>query len=251
MIAWREKFKAFGIHFLVTLALAAVAAWIIFGIWFPAPFAAMVGGYELFFLVVGCDLALGPLMSLVIYNSRKSRRELILDYTLVAIVQLGALVYGVSIVSGSRPVYVAFSQDRFEVVSAADITPKELAAATDPKFRKLPWSGPQVVAVFVPLAQHNDALFEALKGNEEHMRPKFYVPYESQLPAVLKSALPLAELEKRHPKSTVILAEARRNAGRPDTDLRWLPVRCRLAFWTVFIDATTGAPVSYVNFDPY
>ena len=74
MIVWREKFVATGIHFLVTLTLAACAAALIFLVWFPDPFQTMIGGTELFLLVVGCDLALGPLISLVIYNSRKSRR---------------------------------------------------------------------------------------------------------------------------------------------------------------------------------
>jgi hypothetical protein len=77
MIVWREKLVATAIHFGATLVLGAIAAALIFLVWYPAPFQKMVGGTELFMLVVGCDLALGPLMSLVIYNSRKSRRELL------------------------------------------------------------------------------------------------------------------------------------------------------------------------------
>ena len=62
--------------------------------------------------MVGCDLALGPLVSLVIYNSRKSRRELVFDYSVVAVVQIAAMVYGVYVVAESRPVYIAFLKDR-------------------------------------------------------------------------------------------------------------------------------------------
>ena len=61
MINWREKFVAFAIHFGVTATLGACAAALIFLVWFPRPFATMIGGTELFLLVVGCDLALGPL----------------------------------------------------------------------------------------------------------------------------------------------------------------------------------------------
>ena len=46
MIVWREKFIATAIHFLVTLALAACAAALIFLVWFPSPFATMIGGTE-------------------------------------------------------------------------------------------------------------------------------------------------------------------------------------------------------------
>ena len=54
----------------------------------------------------------------MIYNSRKSRRELLMDYSVVGVVQLAALVYGVFVLAGTRPVYVAFNQDRIEVASA-------------------------------------------------------------------------------------------------------------------------------------
>ena len=43
MINWREKFLAFGIHFLATLLLGACAAALIFLVWFPDPFETMVG----------------------------------------------------------------------------------------------------------------------------------------------------------------------------------------------------------------
>src|SRR6185295_6093639 len=63
MIVWREKVKAFAIHFLVTLTLSAAAATLVFLIWFPDPFADMLGGTKLFGVLVACDLGLGPLTS--------------------------------------------------------------------------------------------------------------------------------------------------------------------------------------------
>ena len=110
-IAWREKFIATAIHFGVTLALAACAAALIFLVWFPDPFETMIGGTELFMLVVGCDLALGPLISLVIYDSRKSRRELVTDYSIVGTVQLAALASWVrSSLAGTPSRATGFSQ---------------------------------------------------------------------------------------------------------------------------------------------
>src|SRR4051794_23194912 len=179
MIVWREKFIATAVHFLVTLTLAACAAALIFLVWFPDPFQTMIGGTELFILVVGCDLALGPLISLVIYNSRKSRRELLMDYSIVGAVQIAALVYGIFILAGTRPVYVAFSTDTLEVVTARDISDVELAAAKNPAYASLPLNGPRFVGIEVPEKEHNDAVFEAMRGNEEHMRPRFFVAYEA------------------------------------------------------------------------
>src|SRR5690349_24984985 len=116
MIVWRDKFRAFSLHFLVTLGMASAAAVVIFLIWYPEPSQTMLGGTRFFLLVTICDLVLGPLTSLVIYNSKKSRRALLFDYSLIGVVQLTAFVYGVMSMANARPIYVAFVKDRFEVV---------------------------------------------------------------------------------------------------------------------------------------
>lgn len=251
MIVWREKFIAAAIHFLATLALAACAAALIFLVWFPHPFATMIGGTKLFLLVVGCDLTLGPLLSLVIYNSGKSRRELITDYSIIGAVQIAALVYGVFILAGTRPVYVAFSKDRLEVVSARDISDAELAAAKAPVYGSLPLTGPRFVAIEVPAAEQQDAMFQSLTGNEEHMRPRFYAPYESQLEQIRARAKTLDELEKAHPDSKPLIEAATARLTVPVARVRWLPVHHRKGFWTALIDTESGMPLRYVDLDPY
>ncbi len=251
MIVWREKFVATGIHFLVTLTFAAIAAALVFLVWFPDPFQTMIGGTELFLLVVGCDLALGPLISLVIYNSRKSRRELLTDYSIVGAVQLAALVYGVYILAATRPVYIAFSADRLEIVIARDISDKELAAARDSRYASLPLAGPRYVGIKVPEKERSAALFEEMSGNPSHARPRFYVPYESSLAQIRARAKPIAELEQRLPKSKPLLDAAVGELSIPASRIRWLPVSHRKGFWTALIDTDNGKPVAYVDFDPY
>lgn len=250
MINWREKFLAFGIHFLVTAAVGACAAALIFLVWFPQPFATMIGGTGLFMLVVGCDLALGPLISLVIYNSRKARRVLLKDYLIIGTVQLSALVYGVSIVAGTRPVYVAFNGDRLEVVTAREIKPSELAAAHDP-YRSLPLGGPRLVAVIVPPSEGQDVLFQSLAGNEGHQRPKFFQPYAAALDGIRAHAKRLEVLERKFPAHAQELDDAARQTGVAPERLRWLPVHHANGFWTALIDLQTGLPVRYVAMDTY
>jgi hypothetical protein len=251
MIVWREKLIATAIHFGVTAVLAAIAAALIFLVWFPPPFQKIMGGTELFLLVVGCDLVLGPLLSLVVYNSRKPRRQLLIDYSIIGIVQLGALVYGVLIVSGTRPVAVAFSGDRIEVVSARDVSEKNLAEARDPQYATLPWTGPRYVYIDVPAADHDDALFASLGGDEEHMRPKFYRPYEFALPDIRRRGGRLDELVAKHPQAKSQIDAAVAAADVPADRLLWLPARGITGFWTALIDGDTGLPVGYFPLDPY
>jgi hypothetical protein len=149
MILWREKVRAFAIHFATTLIVALLAAALIFLVWYPAPFGTMVGGLDLFMLITGCDLALGPLISLIIYNSRKSRLALVFDYTVVGVVQIAAFVYGVYSVSQARPAYVAFVKDRLEVVAAGAIAEKDLLEAKGSKYASPSMRGPVLVATWV------------------------------------------------------------------------------------------------------
>lgn len=251
MIPWREKLTAFGIHFMVTAALALAAAAVIFLVWYPSPFHDMVGGTELFLLVVGCDLALGPLISLVIYDSRKSRRQLLADYGVVGAVQLAALVYGVYVVCIARPVHIVFVGDRYEVVAAADLEDADLKAAPDPRYRVRPLWGPDLVATYVPPEERNAVLDSALAGKDVQLLPRYYVPYESQLDKLRERAGALDELARRHAAASPLLDAARAGLHIPEQRLRWLPVRHRTGFWTALIDVDSGRPLRYLPIDPY
>ena len=109
-----SKFKAAGVHLLVSTVIVGLAALLVFYVWYPGELSTMLGGLELFFFVVICELALGPLVSLVIFNPAKPRRELVRDYALVVVVQLAALSYGLYAVALSRPVFLVFVKDRVE-----------------------------------------------------------------------------------------------------------------------------------------
>ena len=251
MNVWRDKLLAFGIHFIATALLAAAAAAIIFLVWYPHPFEFMVRGLELFTLVVGCDLALGPLLSLVVFNRSKTKLALIVDYTAIAIVQISGLVYGVYNVAESRPVYIVYSVDRYEVVAARDLTEAELAAATDAEYRKVPLSGPRYVAVIVPEKDREQSLFDEVAGNPSFARPKWFHAVADALPQIRQRSFPIAELEKKHPDVKPMLAAELRKIRVPAQRLRWVPISTRRGFWTALIDIENGLPVGWVEYDPY
>lgn len=251
MIVWRDKLLAFGVHFVATALLAAAAAALIFLVWYPHPFELMVRGLELFQLVVLCDLALGPLLSFVVFDRRKTRRALAIDYTVIAIVQITGLAYGVYTVAEARPVYVAFSTDRYEVVAAQELKPEELAQVTEPRYRGVPLWGPRYVAVQISEEERKQALWDELAGNPPYARPKWYAQVSSALPQILQHAKPLDALEKLHSDSKPLIAAEVARIGLPRERLRWLPVSTRRVFWTAILDSTTGLPVGWIDYDPF
>jgi hypothetical protein len=252
VIAWREKTKAFAVHFLVTLAFSASAAALVFLIWYPSPFAVMLGGAKLFLILLMCDLGLGPLSSFVIYNSKKSRRELLFDYSVIGSIQLAAFLYGMYTVAVSRPVYVAFIKDRLEVVVARDLDDADLARGAE-GFRQRPKWGPKFVAIQEPTdpKERNKVLDSAFMGKDYPMYPAYYVPYERSLQQIKERALPVSDLEKSHPQSAPLLASAAAELKIPVEKLLWLPVKHRKGFWTALLDADTGRPVDWLPVDPY
>jgi hypothetical protein len=250
MIAWREKFRAVLLHFMVTLVMALAAAALIFLVWYPDPFQTMLGGTRFFLLITVCDLVLGPLTSLIIYNSKKTRRALIFDYTVVGIVQLAAFVYGVMSITGARPVYIAFVKDRFEVVIAEDLADQDLAAAQEP-YRTRPKWGPVLIGTQRPSSreERNELVFAAMAGKDIQHFPRYFVPYENVAEQVKEAASPMDKLYKRHPEARQLVA--REGLRLPDDRLRWLPIRGTRSFWTVLVGADTGEVLAYLPIDPY
>jgi hypothetical protein len=252
MTLWREKTAAFAVHFLITLALSALAAALVFLVWFPAPYQEMLGGTRLFEIMVMCDLGLGPLTSFIIYNSKKSRRALVFDYTIVGIVQLSAFIYGVYAVSNARPAYIVSVGDRLEVVTAGEIDDADLARGAEP-YRQRPLWGPELVGIREPqdAKERDKMLFSALSGKDYAVLPAYYGPYEQTLPEIKRRSLPVSELEKRHPEARALVRAAVAQLKVPVEQLVWLPVRHSKGFWTVLLDAETGRPMQWLPIDPY
>jgi hypothetical protein len=251
VIPWREKFRAFGIHFATTLVVALLAAALIFLVWYPAPFGTMVGGFKLFLLITGCDLALGPLCSLVVYNSRKTRLALVFDYTVIATVQIASLVYGVYSVSQARPAYIAFVKDRIEIIAAGDIAEQDLLEAKGTRYGSIPLRGPVMVGMYVKSEDRNDAMWAGLAGRDVSVRPKFYVDYGTRTDIIKSRLKPLSDLVRRHRDSAQLIATSVSELKRPADDFGWLPVKHSRGFWTALVDRKTGYPVRYLPIDPY
>ena len=177
-----KRSPAFGVHFLRHPGPVAGAAALVFLVWFPDPFQKMLGGTTLFEIMVLCDLGLGPLSSFIVYNSKKSRRALLFDYTIIGVIQLAAFIYGVYAVANNRPAYIVFVGDRFEVISAGEIDDADLAQGGD-RYSKRPQWGPQLVAIREARMSRSTTrcCSPGWQGKDYSVLPAYYVPYEQKL----------------------------------------------------------------------
>jgi hypothetical protein len=92
------RLSAAFVHFLCSLSLFALFVGVLLFVWYPAPYFSASGGWQGLQLVAAVDLVLGPLCTFILFNPRKSVRELRTDIGLVVLLQLLALAYGVKAV---------------------------------------------------------------------------------------------------------------------------------------------------------
>ena len=246
----KDRLGASGIHLGISLCVAVFAAALVFGLWYPYPYGEISGGRELFFLVVAVDVIMGPLITLAIFNRAKPRRELLIDFTVVGLLQLAALGYGLWTVFAARPVHLVFEYSRMTVVHAIDVD-ADLLAKAPTSLQKLPVTGPTVIALrpFKNPAEQFDATMAAFEGFPLAARSDLWQAYEPVRADVLKEAKPVAELRARFSNQAAQIDRAIAATGKPVTDLRYLPLLSRKTAWTVLLDTTTAEPLGYLPLD--
>lgn len=252
MLNWKERLRAGGIHLGISMVVAAMAAALVFGLWFPYPYAELAGGRRLFLILLGVDVVIGPLLTLVVYNSRKSLRERILDFTVIGLLQLGALGYGLWTVYQARPVHLVFEYSRLAVVSASDLPAEQLAKAP-PELRSLPFAGPTLLSLrpLVTPAEQFDTAMVAAGGVAQAAQPELWQSYEAGRAEILQTARPLDKLKSQYPAETALIDRAIAETGKPADRLLYLPVLSRDTAWSVLIDAKTAKPLGFIPLDPY
>ena len=234
----RAATRAAALHLVGSVAVAVLAAALVFGFWFPYPYRDLAGGRELFLLIIAVDVICGPLLTMVLYNPAKPRAELCRDLGLVVLIQLAALGYGLHVVWQARPLYLVQEVDRFKVLSMPDLDMAEV--------RKLPipmqvnWvKGPITVAIRAPkdAEEQQKVLLESVQGGRDYAeRPEFYLPYEgaAALKALLR-AKPLAAFLDKQPSQRSAAADLAASKGLAMAQLVYLPVVGRQD-WVAVLD---------------
>lgn len=234
----KSAMRAASIHLLSSIGGALLAAALVFGLWYPFPYRELSGGREIFLLIVAVDVVCGPLLTLVLFNPAKPRAELWRDLMLVALIQLGALGFGLHTVWQARPLFLVQEIDRFKVI-AGPMLDGDAVMALPAGLRPHWWTGPLTVAIREPKdAQERQAvLFESVQGGRDYAeRPEFYLPYEGE--AALKSlkrARPLAIFLKKQPDQQDAASKLALEKGADLTEWLYLPVIARQD-WVAVLD---------------
>ena len=183
------RLKLFGLHLLSSLGVLTLVLGILYLGWYRWPGWYLTNALRVVPILIAVDAALGPLLTLLIANPLKSRRELGRDIAIIVAVQLLALGYGASTLWRGRPLYYTFSIDRLQIVQASDLDPHEVALALkeNPGFAPHWYSQPRWV--WAPLPKDDGARAEIISsavggGDDVIQMPRYFQSWERGLPAL-------------------------------------------------------------------
>lgn len=249
---WKDRLRASGIHLSISLVMAALAALLVFVVWYPYPYREISGGRELFLILVSVDVILGPLITLAIFNRVKLWAVLRRDLAVIGLIQLAALAYGLWTVFVVRPVHLVFEYDRFRVVHAIDVPP-DLINRAPAELQMLPVAGPTLLGLR-PMRDGEEKLnmtLAALQGLDLGARPELWRSYEQSRADVLKQGKSVAQLKQRLADKAAVIDTAVSRTGRRTDQLLYLPMVGRKTFWTILLDSSSADVLGFMPLDPY
>lgn len=227
------RWKASGIHFSISLMIGIVAFCLLYFVYYPQPYFAPAGAGKLVLILLGVDVILGPLLTLVVFKSGK--KSLKFDLGTVATLQLSALLYGLYVMWVARPVFIVASVDRLEIVYAGNITDAAFAAAEFPEFSKEPLSGP-IFAVTrrpKPGAENVEVMNITLSGSDTQFYPRYFVP---PTPQILANFWRRAKKIDELPPETKSVVKAYLQSNKVLGTVMAVPMKGRIGDYTVLAD---------------
>ncbi len=251
-LASLDRWQAGAGHLLVSAAIGAGVLASMILVWYPRPYFEAAGGNDLVLLMVGIDVALGPLLTFAVFNPAKGIGKLRFDLAVIGCCQVAALAYGVHVMFVARPAYLVFAVDRFDLVMANQLADAELAKAPPP-WNARPRGRPPTVGARVPddPALKEESLFIALGGADLPQQPRFYVPYAGVAPEAAARARPLPDLRRLNPDAAATIDRIVAASGRGEEALGFLPAAAPHRDFAVVVDRAGGAIVERVMLRPW
>lgn len=212
------RFKAFGLHLLGSSVVLTLTLSILYLGWYHWPGWYLANVPPVIAVMAGVDVVLGPLLTLVIASSKKSRRKLSRDIAVIVSCQLIALSYGTLTLWQGRPLYYAFSVNCLSIVQAYEIDPQELDLARHQSAELAPhwYSVPRWI--WAPLPQDAEeankivtAVFQG--GSDVTAMPRFYKRWEQGLPELRTQLQKVDEIKFFSRNEKAALKQRMRAAG--------------------------------------
>lgn len=236
-----DKLRASAIHFVLSGILALLCFILVFFLLYPAPLAQATGVETLFILMLAVDVVLGPALTFIVY--KKYKKTLKMDLLIIVIIQLSALIYGMYAMYQGRPVWIAYTADRFELIRANDII-------GDKSNYSLAWIKPQYIFVETnlknPKEQLNMMLEEAQSNISPAQQPKYYRPIIQAKVSIKSKSIALQNLDLYN--TTNVVKETLSLYPQANA---FVPLKANTIDMAVLVNKNTGDIIKIVDLRPW
>lgn len=245
-----SRFRASFIHLLISAIVVGPVVAVIFLLWYPKPAFEIAGAFSMINLLIGVDLVLGPLLTLVVYKHGKPGLKF--DVTVIALIQVVALVYGTYTLYDEKPSYLVFSIDRVEFIADKQV---DLTNIAFNELRTTPHSG--LIRVFAKPPEDadeyqrfiNSVMFDGMPDLER--RTEYWEPWAEGADTIRARVTLISDLEPDTPREQDELQQAIDKYSHTHTQLGTLPVGGVDADISLLIDWESLEILDVLHVDPW
>ena len=241
-----KRLKFFFSHLSISFLIALLVIGLVFFVWYPAPLAKAVGVTNIFLMMLAIDVIVGPILGWLVYQEGK--KTLKFDLSVIILIQIAALCYGVFSIEQGRPAWLVYNVDRFELVRKNELVDTNIQQA-QPQFQQPSWFKPQYVATEFAkdTQQRNDEMFaEIFSGISISQRPERYVELTQAKTQIQQRALPLEELKQYNSKADV----EKTLAKYPNAEA-WLPLKANAIDMVILVNKESASIIKIVDLRPW
>jgi len=241
-----KRTKFFLSHFAISSIIALLFIGIVFLCWYPAPLAKAVGVTHIFLMLIAIDVIVGPVLGFIVY--KEGKKTLKMDLSVIILLQITALCYGIYSINQARPAWIAFNYDRFELVRYNQIKTEHLANA-QPQYQTPSLLYPQYIAVKQaedPQAQQIEKMNAILNGISLAQYPDRYIALDQVKAQIQTQARDLTELEQWNDKNMV-----QKYLKDFPKATAWLPLETFDLAMVVLVNKETSEVVKIVDLRPW
>ena len=245
---FKSKLKASLIHLALSILLVGLCIGSILFFFYPSLFIAISDFKEVATLIVSIDLILGPLLTFVVFQPEK--KSLKFDLSVIAAIQISALVYGAYALYQVHPVYITFNIDRFTIISAKDASPEK---ARYDEYKVSKYSAGTLAFAKMPDNQSKriELILSAASGGEDlDQREEYYEPYKSNISQIIAKSLDpkiIFKTDKAKLKAKSFLSKHHDHLD----SFAYLPLNSLKKDAIIILNKKTGDPISTIAIDPW
>ena len=241
-----SRFKAFSIHFAISLIIFLILLYFILIQWYPEPLFSNDGGWRVIRIIIGVDLILGPFLTLIVFKAGKPGLKF--DLTMIALIQAVALSWGVWTTYNERPAAIIYTLDFFTPVPAYQLKEVGMTPAMLKKFGE---SWPVVIYSDIPKEKLSEVLSKAMRsGKPLYLATEYYKKFSNEQANILKeNSMNLEKyvedkpkLKKRYQRA-LLSNEAKKN-------ISYLALHSREKWVTTIFDLDSMRIIDTIDLDP-